>query len=253
MAQPAEQLDRGPDAAPLYRQVTHRLVTMAQGMQSGDRFPTDRELTELFGVSRITVHQAVKDLVRFGYLLRIQGKGTFVSRPKLERDEPRLNSFSEDMRAMGYRPGAKLLTHQVSAPDDLVREKLALDADEQTLYLERLMLADDEPIAVLYTHLPKRLCLNFDDWFTPEALDDASLYKLLESKCGYQLVEADETIEAIPADEKEAALLEVDAGSPLLWFERLTYLDSGIPIEFSQFMYRAERYKLVIRAKRHPD
>ena len=226
---------------------------MAQGMQPGDRFPTDKDLTELFGVSRITVHQAVKDLVRFGYLLRIQGKGTFVSRPKLERDEPRLNSFSEDMRAMGYRPGAKLLAHQVTTPDDLVREKLGLKVDEQTLYLERLMLADDEPIAVLYTHLPKRLCLNFDEWFTPEALDDASLYMLLESKCGYQLVEADESIEAIAADEKEAALLGVEVGSPLLWFERVTYLESGTQIEFSQFMYRAERYKLVIRARRHPD
>jgi len=204
-------------------------------------------------VSRITVHQAVRDLVRFGYLQRVQGKGTFVSRPKLERDEPRLNSFSEDMRAMGYRPGAKLLTHRVIAADDLVRGKLRLEADERTLYLERLMLADDEPIAVLYTHLPKRLCMNFEEWFTPEALDDTSLYTLLESKCGYELVEADETIEATTTDEKEAALLGVDVGSPLLWFERITYLKSGTPIEFSQFMYRAERYKLVIRAKRHPN
>jgi GntR family transcriptional regulator len=173
MDRSVKQLDRGPDAAPLYRQVTHTLLAMVEEMDSGDRFPTDRELTELFNVSRITIHQAVRDLVRFGYLQRIQGKGTFVSRPKIERDEPRLNSFSEDMRALGHRPGAKLLVHNTSVPDDYVKQKLKLVPEEKTLYLERLMLADDEPIALLYTHLPIRFCTNFEDWFSPQALDDA--------------------------------------------------------------------------------
>lgn len=243
-------MERGPDAAPLYRQLTHRLLELAKNMSPGSRFPTDRELTDSFGVSRITVSQAVRSLVDSGYLRRMQGKGTFVTRPVFERNELKLNSFSEDTIAMGYKPGTHLMTHQVMVPDEEVGRKLNLESGQKVLYLERLMSADDEVIAVLYTSLPLELCKNFDEWFTAEALDEVSLYAVLEKKCEFKLAEAKETIEAVNAGDREADLLGIARGSALLWLRRLTFLDDGQPMEYSHLIYRGDRYMMDITTSR---
>jgi GntR family transcriptional regulator len=243
-------LERGPDAAPLYRQITHRLLDLAKGMVPGSRFPTDRELIDSFGVSRITVNQAVQSLVNSGYLKRQQGKGTFVTRPVFKRTELRLNSFSEDTVAMGYKPGAKLISHRVIEPEEEVRQMLGLVSGEDVLYLERLMSADGEIIALLYTYLPIKLCKNFDEWFTAEALDEVSLYAILERQCGYNLADASETIEAVNASDREAGLLGVFPGAALLWLRRLTYLEDHTPLEYSHLVYRGDRYKMDLTTRR---
>lgn len=243
-------LERGPDAAPLYRQLTHQLLDIAQSMPPGTRFPTNRELIDSYGVSGITVNQAVKSLVDFGYLRRMQGKGTFVTRPLFERNELKLNSFSEDTIAMGYKPGARLITHRVMEPEEEVGRKLQLKHGEKVLYLERLMSADHNIIALLYTSLPLKLCKNFDEWFSAEALNEISLYGVLEKKCGYNLFEAKETIEAVNADAREANLLGIPQGSALLWLQRLTYLDNQSPVEYSHLVYKGYQYKMDLTTKR---
>lgn len=243
-------LERGPDAAPLYRQLTHRLLEFAQSLPPGTRFPTDRELTDSFGVSKITVSQAIKSLVDSGYLQRKQGKGTFVRRPVFERNELRLNSFSEDTLKMGYRPGARLLAHRVEEPSEDVHRKLQLKSGERVLYLERLMSADDEVIAALYTFVPLKLCRNFAEWFSAEALDEASLYAVFERKCGYVLSKARETIQAVNAEDREADLLGVLPGTALLWLQRLTLLEDRSPVEYSHLIYRGDRYKMDLTTSR---
>lgn len=245
----AQPLDRGRDAAPLYRQLHRDLLGLIAGLTPGDRFPSDRELIEMYAVSRITVQQALRDLVRSGHLVRMQGRGTFVSRPKVERGEPSLNSFTEDMQQKGHRASSRLLRRTTLSPSHDVQAALGLDDGDQTLYLERLMLADGEPIAVHYTHLPLSLCPRTDDWFSAEALE-GSLYRILEDHCGYRLSEADETVEATVATGDEAALLEVPAGTPLLWLRRVTYLVDGRPVEHSTMGYRNDRYRLVMRSSR---
>lgn len=245
------ELERGPDAAPLYRQITRRLQEFAQSLPPGTRFPTDKELTVWFDVSRITVNQAVRNLVDSGYLRRIQGKGTFVTRPVFERNELKLNSFSEDTVAMGFKPGAKLITHRVVEPQKDACKNLRLGPGEKVLYLERLMSADGEVIAVLYTSLPLKLCKNFDEWFTTKALDEVSLYAVLEKKCGYRLAEAKETIESVNAGRQESTLLNIPKDSALLWLRRTTYLDDGTPVEYSHLVYRGDRYKMDITTRRH--
>lgn len=243
-------MERGPDASPLYRQLTHRLLEFAQSLPPGSRFPTDRELTDTFGVSKITVSQAIKSLVDSGYLERMQGKGTFVSRPLFERSELRLNSFSEDTVKMGYRPGARLLAHRVEEPSEDLQQGLRLRPGEKVLYLERLMSADDEVIAVLYTFIPFHLCQNFAEWFSADALNDASLYAVFERKCGYVLSKARETIRAVNAEDREARLLGISPGTALLWLQRLTLLDDQRPVEFSHLVYRGDRYKIDLTTRR---
>lgn len=247
---PIRRLDRGQDAAPLYRQLYRELLGRIESMTPGERFPSDRELIELYGVSRITVQQALRDLARSGQLVRIQGRGTFVSRPKVERGEPSLNSFTEDMRSKGHVASSRLLRRVVTEPSHDVADALNLGDGDTTLYLERLMLADDEPIAVHYTHLVLALCPHPDDWFSAAALEGGSLYRILEERCGHRLSVADETVEAAVASAAEGSLLEVAPGAPLLWLQRLTYLADGTAIEHSTMGYRSDRYRLVMRSTR---
>lgn len=243
------RLDRGRDAAPLYRQLYRELLRIIQGLAPGDRFPSDRELIELYGVSRITVQQALRDLVRSGHLVRVQGRGTFVSHPKVERGEPALNSFTEDMRAKGHLASSRVLRRAVLEPGQDVAEALELGERDRTLYVERLMIADGEPIGIHYTHLPLALCPNVDEWFSARALE-GSLYRILEERCGHRLSDAVEAVEAAVASPGEAVLLGVPVGAPLLWLRRVTSLAGGTPVEHSAMGYRSDRYRLVMRSSR---
>lgn len=246
---PVRQLDRSQDAAPLYRQLYRELLRLVESLTPGDRFPSERELVEMYQVSRITVHQALRDLVQSDHIRRVQGRGTFVSRPKVERGQPSLNSFTEDMRAKGHVPSSRLLHRAELEPPLDVQERLRLPDGARTLYLERLMLADGEPIAVHYTHLVLALCTNADVWFAGEALH-GSLYAILEQRCGHALREAEETVEAAVAAPREAKLLDVAVGAPLLWIRRLSFLEDGSPAEDSTMLYRSDRYRLVMRSTR---
>lgn len=245
----ARRLDRSQDAAPLYRQLYRELLALVETLEPGDRFPSERELIEVYGVSRMTVHQALRDLTQTNQIVRMQGRGTFVSHPKVERGQPFLNSFTEDMRLKGHVPSTRLLRRTELEPAPDVQERLALKDDVRTLYLERLMLADDQPIALHYTHLVLAYCTNAEEWFSSAALQ-GSIYAILEQRCGHELHEAEETVEAAVAAPTEARLLDVAVGAPLLWIRRVTCLADGTPIEDSTMLYRSDRYRLVMRSAR---
>lgn len=246
---PVRPLDRGKDAPPLYRQLYRELLMLVDTLSPGDRFPSERELIDMYQVSRMTIHQALRDLTQTGLIVRVQGSGTFVSHPKVERGQPFLNSFTEDMRLKGHAPSTRLLNRTVMVPDVDVQERLRLEDGAQTLYLQRLMLADTQPIALHYTHLVLTYCTNVDDWFSSDALR-GSIYAILEQRCGHQLSEAEETVEAAVATPPQAKQLDVAVGAPLLWVRRVTYLTSGDPVEDSRMLYRSDRYRLVMRSAR---
>jgi GntR family transcriptional regulator len=246
---PVRRLDRSQDASPLYRQLYRELLSLVETLKPGDRLPSERELIEMYQVSRITVHQALRDLSQTNQIVRLQGRGTFVSHPKVERRQPFLNSFTEDMRLKGHVPSSRLLRRAELEPAPDVQERLALEDGARTLYLERLMLADGQPIALHYTHLVLALCTNADEWFSSAALE-GSIYAILEQRCGHELREAEETVEAAVAGPAEAKQLDVPAGAPLLWIRRVTCLADGTPIENSTMLYRSDRYRLVMRSAR---
>ncbi|MBC7099301.1 GntR family transcriptional regulator [Candidatus Bipolaricaulota bacterium] len=219
-----------------------RLEIEAGRYRPGDRIPTEHELMERFGVSRATVRHAIQELVLEGWLYRVQGSGTFVARPKYRQTLSRLTSFSEDMQLLGLTPRARLLQFQVEEARPPVAEALGIPPGSQVLRIERLRYADDEPMAINLSILPRELLPDLN----PAELEGKSLYGILEKKYGFILSRAEQTLEPALADEYTAKLLEVPVGSPLLLVEGVVYLKNGVPIEWVQIRYRGDRYKFHI-------
>jgi GntR family transcriptional regulator len=210
--------------------------------------PSERQLEELYSVSRPTIRQAIDLLIRQGFLYREHGRGTFVSPQKLQKGISELTSFSEDMQQRGLKPGQRILEIGSVKPPEKVRAHLELPADsEQVLCIERLRLGDDVPMGLQtsYYNLPEGMTITRADL---EA--NGSVYAILQEKFHIIPTEADETLEVTVATPQEAALLQVAPGSPLLLSERTMYSQSRRVIEFVKILYRGDRYRYFAKLTR---
>ncbi len=226
---------------PLYFQLKDTLLTLIQEgkFKEGDLIPTERELGEKFQVSRITVRRAIDELSRKGYLATQQGKGTFVTKPKIERSMRQMKSFSTAIMDEGHYPGSRLLSLRHEQATREVASFLNIDEGDWVWAVERLRFADDEPLglSLVYLNLPP------DVFLTPAELDqEVSLWSILEKK-GVTLAESEESIQAILADEQQAELLQVKVGFPLLLVEGVVYNEQTTPIEYHQVFNLGDRYK----------
>jgi GntR family transcriptional regulator len=240
-------LDRA-SPVPLYHQLKQALAMRLKNgeFELGLPLPTEAELMRFYDISRITVRRAMLELEREGHIVRMPGKGTFVTEPKIDRGLTRLTSFTEDMRERGLTATSELLDlRQESAPVH-VAEKLGIEAGTPVWFVHRLRLANQQPIALnlSYLRLPPHISV-----VASELADSGSLWALLESK-GIALKDADKTLEAILADQEYADLLQVPEGAPLLLVEGVVYDHHHTPIEFSQVVNRGDRYKYTLYLKR---
>ncbi|MFN8453246.1 MAG: GntR family transcriptional regulator [Anaerolineae bacterium] len=233
---------------PLYHQVKGALLTLITegGLKEGSLIPTGREIGEKLQVSRITVRRAIDELVREGYLVTQQGKGTFVARPKIERRTTQMKSFSAQMLEEGHKPGSQLLSLRHEKAMKHVAFVFQIKTDDWVWVVERLRYADDEPICIslTYLNLPLEVVL------TPAELQrETSLWAILEGK-GIHLKRSNSTIQAIPAGDREAEVLQIEIGSPLLLVEGVVYDDNNTPVEYHQMFNRGDRYKYSIESSR---
>ncbi|MFZ5816783.1 MAG: GntR family transcriptional regulator [Bacillota bacterium] len=215
-------------------------------LQSGQQIPSERELSERFRMSRMTVRHGLNELVNQGVLYRQQGKGTFVGRPKIRQKLRGLSSFTEDMLSRGLRPGGRVLTVEVVAAPYRVRQALRLAESSHVVRIERLRLADGDPMALEVTHLPYPRFASL----VGENLENASLYGLLVDKFGVVFGTALQAIEPALADAALARTLWVKEGSLLLLLERTTFSQQGEPVEFVSSYYRADRYRFEVELER---
>ncbi|SMB97282.1 transcriptional regulator, GntR family [Thermanaeromonas toyohensis ToBE] len=228
---------------PLHYQITNDLREAIKSGKwgVGDLFPTDKELMEMYGVSSTTVRRAVAELVREGWLERKRGKGTFVKKEAIEETLGRLTGFFEEIRSHGHIPSADVLDLRPVEITDKEIEKtplLSVFKHQKLFLIERLQKMDGNPVVYLRSYWPyeygKRMA-EFD-------LSKEALYEIAEKKLGLILTRAEQTISAGVARKKEAQLLSVPVGFPLLIMERLAYAGDQ-PVELSINAYRADRYK----------
>jgi GntR family transcriptional regulator len=223
---------------PKYQSVHDELVKVIDGLPTGSTIATERELCQKYGVSRSTVRQALGQLEVEQRIYRRQGKGTFVAMAKIQQ-RLELMSHTERMRARGATPSSRLIdVRRIPAGVD-VGTILDLDPDAEVLRIERLRLADDDPIAIQVVFLD---ATRFSG-ITEELSESASLYHLLLANFGVELASAEETIEIVVAERREAVLLRCQLGMPLLMLSRRTYDQNGRPIEFVRSLYRGDRYR----------
>ncbi|GLC31867.1 GntR family transcriptional regulator [Clostridium omnivorum] len=203
----------------------------------GEELPTERELTELYGVSRMTIRQVITNLVHKGILYRIPGKGAFVSKEVIEK-KLEIESFSEDMRKRGLVPGSKVIEFEKVEPSDEIREKLKLPKGEQIYLLNRLRLADDEPMAIEYCYLPEKFFPNIIKY----NMVHCSLYTIMKEEYNIHFNYMKQSLKAANLNKKEAEMLLGKPKGVGLVSERLMYNIEEVPIEFTKTIYNAERY-----------
>ena len=233
---------------PLYFQIQQRLLEQirAGSLKAGEILPSEQEIAEQLGVSRMTSRQALKSLRDLGVTYSVRGKGTFISGIKLEKDFRQVLSFTEEMQARGMRPNAKVLSFVAIAADDEVAGALHLAPGEQVISLRRIRIANGSPLGIEWSRIPHRLCPDLMDRFDPST----SLYEALERQFGIRLMLADEIIEAGVPNAEEARLLRMSRKTPVFQFTRTSFVHSGEPTEFVKSVYRADRYKIVNRLTR---
>ena len=210
--------------------------------------PSERQLEKDFSVSRTTIRQAIDLLVRQGYLYREHGRGTFVSPQKLQKGISELTSFSEDMKKRGIVPGQKILDIEFVQPaPDICRHLELPFQSEKVLRIERLRLGDGAPMGLQTSFyvLPEGQTITREEL---EAI--GSVYRILQEKLHLIPTEADETLEVALANSREASLLRIKKGSPLLLSERTTYSQYRTVIEFVKILYRGDRYRYFAKLTR---
>jgi GntR family transcriptional regulator len=229
------------------RQAIRDRVTSGE-WRPGDQLPTIRELGDLYGVSRITVVQALDALAREGLLMRWQGKGVFVGQPR--REEPRvpLLSFTEETTRRGQTPGSRTLCLRREPATPGLHARLDLKPDEGVVLLERLRLADGLPLAIQRAYLPERLVPGLIERREPIE----SLYRVLADTYGVLPTIASESYASIQLAPDQARMLETWPGAPGFQADRTTTAQNGQRIEYASSVLRGDRYKLRLFLSRAP-
>jgi len=217
-------------------------------LEAHQPIPSERQLETIYSVSRTTIRQAIDLLVRQGFLYREHGRGTFVSPQKLQKGISELTSFTEDMKQRGLVPGQKILEIGIAQAPEKVLQHLELpEGSDQVLRIERLRLGDGLPMGLQTSFY----CLPEGQTITRQELEEVgSIYKLLQEKFHLIPTEADETLEVTLATPREASLLQIEPGSPLLLSERTTYSQYRRVFEFVKILYRGDRYRYLAKLNR---
>ena len=227
---------------PKYYAVKRHLLDFIGSLEPGAAVPTERDLALQMQTSRTTVRQALGELVIEGRLLRRQGSGTYVAEPKITWPLY-LASFTEQVRASGFKPSAEILSTKRIAATAGVAQRLHLSSRAPVYKLERLRLADNWPIAVETSWLS---AARFPG-LTRLIRVHGSLHAILASHYGISMQTGQESIETAPATPREAGPLRVDVGTPMLVVSRQNFDPDGAPVEFGRTWFRGDRVTLVTR------
>ena len=207
--------------------------------------PSERELMEMYQVSRITVRKAVDELVNEGYLYKIQGKGTYVKTDERSSNLFAITSCTEDVVRMGMKPTKKVMVAELVYANAKRAKALEITQEERVFMLGRILFADQEPLNYTVTFLPEKLFPGIDR----HSFDRESLYQVLQEEYGVRLTKARRTIEAILARDEVAEYLDIEEGSPIILFRCVTYgIVNGkeIPVENFKCYYRTDKFKFYI-------
>ncbi|MEH7223991.1 GntR family transcriptional regulator [Bacillus sp. JJ1566] len=231
---------------PIYFQIEQQVREKIEKkeLKPGDMIPSEREFAEKYQISRMTVRQAINNLVNEGYLQRVRGKGTFVAVKKFEKNVQKLTGFSEDMRSRGLEPETRVLSFIVIEADSLIASRLKVEEKAKVYQIERLRLADKEPIAYEVFYMSADLV---PDLTWEEA--ERSIFKHVEEK-GLYIVSGVQEVEAITAHKREASILGIKVGAPILYIQQVSQLEEQQPLEYVKSYYRADRYKYKVEMVR---
>lgn len=258
-AAPGQDAERAPrrtleprGGTPLYQQVRDALkAELSRGTwKPGNLMPTELELGEQFGVSPGTVKQAVLSLVREGLVVRQAGRGTFVARLDRSRSFARFFRFRESSTGEELHPTIRVVGTRITAqvPAD-ARRHLKLAPKAKVLFVRRLLSQDDTPICIYDSYMPYAMVAGLEQ----ERLDVDRIYHAIEKRFDIHVVSVEEMLRADIVSGREAALLSVPAGSPVIKIERVAFTHNDTVVEWRQTIGRSDHFIYKIRMPQSDD
>jgi len=213
----------------------------------GDQIPGEQDLCKLYRVSRTVVRQALRELELEGVIRRRKGKGTFISPLKISEElVQKLTGFYQDMVERGLKPVTKVLHQNVSPSNEKVAHFLNIEPGEKVIDIQRLRFIDDEPIQLVTTYIP----FEISPALASVDLTNRSLYEYLEKECDVFIAKGRRYIEAVLANDSEAALLGIERGAPLLMLDSISFSESGQPVEYYHALHRGDRSRFEVELLR---
>lgn len=229
---------------PLYFQVESSLRTRISSgeFRPGQYLPSEKDLALEYGVSRITVRQAMSTLADEGLVVRIRGKGTFVSKRPLGVESARFSGSFDDLVAMGARTKVKILGMAMVEPNRTLRDIFQLDDGDMVLQIEKIRQVEDSPFSLVVNYLPR----DIGERVQRHDLTQKPLMTILEEDLGIEPKTASQTIEAAAASPEVADALAIDMGAPLLKVERTLFDKSGTAVAYVSVLYRSDKYLFTV-------
>jgi len=227
---------------PLYYQLKEKLLALVDDgvYKVGEMIPSERELCEKLRISRMTVRKAISTLVNEGVLYREQGRGTFVAPSKPPCTFSKITGFSENLRDMGLAFRTEIIDFRSEEATRGIRERLDLPSeDSRVFYFLRRRFVGEEPFSLEHAWIPAHLFPGFNR----ERLEGDSFYRILEKEYAHRLTRAKQTIEPVLASEFEASALFLEANTPILLFQRQTWVEEEVIVEYTKCLYRGKRFK----------
>jgi GntR family transcriptional regulator len=234
-------LDRN-SVVPLYHQLYEVLRKQIDAgvWKPGDMIPPESELKKLYGVSQITIRQALNNLVEHGVIYRQRGKGTFISQRMITSNLTHIVNFADDMRRRGHEPHTELIECVTAPISKSTAAQLRAEVGEEMVIIKRLRYADAEPLSLETSCLIQR--------YVPGILNNdfskRSLSETLATDYEIVLSYAEQTIRAQMPTQDIARHLSISEDDPILVIDRVSYSQRSIPVEFLRIAYRADRYAL---------
>jgi GntR family transcriptional regulator len=228
----------------LYHSLGHVIRSKIQSgeLVAGEKIPSERELIEIFDVSRATVQLAIKNLVLEGLLYRVQGKGTFVSPPKIAHRLLPIMDFSDLVEKSGITTTSRLLAKEKIKPPAHIQKMLGLMGSDYVIWLQRLILITQMPILIETSYFP------FDRF--PDLIDQydgiEEPHRFLHNHYGVKFTRAQETFEPVILEKEEAEILGTKGGFPALWVELTAYEEGGKPSAYFVALLRGDRCRTYI-------
>lgn len=230
--------------SPLYKQIYDSLKQKIDSdfYKVNEALPSEQELQTEYGVSRITVRRALNDLEIAGSVRRVHGKGTFVEPRKHYYNLAGASSFSDEAKKTGERASSIILEFKTIEASIVVAEYLQIPVGTDIYFLKRIRLKSGRIVGMNETYINKLNGLKIENY---ELDENTSIYNLYSTK-GFEIARATETIEAKMPSKSIRNELYVKEDEPVFLRERITYLDTGEPIEYSINTYKANEYKYAI-------
>lgn len=241
-----DRFDRQPGAS-AYQQIERWFVQAlgANELRPGDKLPPEADVARFFGVSRMTLRQALSGLAARGLVERIPGRsgGTFIVEPAIDCDLTGLTGFTEQLRRAEVRASARVLVARTVPAGARVAAALAVDQRDSVHEIVRIRLARKRPLALEHSFFP---AATFPDLLGTRLT--GSLYRLLATRYGQRPHSAVEYLEPASVTDSEAAYLDVRSGTAVMRIERTAYTTAGLAVEYATDLFRPDRIRISVRS-----